>query len=256
MKREIEKLEGIELVLSVSRCKCYEDCPRKYNYNYIAKLPRKEWEHFDLGELVHGALELFHKEYKSDLCIPPNPANIMKVAFQTTQSAIEKEKNRPLSNDVISGAKNMLREYMFSLKQRGICSEIISIEDAFNIRLNNKYSIQGFVDRLDLDPDGIYHIKDYKTSKSIKYMKPFQLQAYGIYLINKFPQVDRFRGSYIMLKFNGQHVSYDFNKEDVDKIKRSLIEMADQISEEERWITKPSKLCDFCDYKDPCFNTW
>lgn len=255
-RKEVEKLEGVKLVLSASRCKCYKDCARKYYYTYVEKLPRKEWEHFDLGELVHGALEIFHQEYKKDSEPPKNPAGLMKTAFQTHQDAIEKEKEKPLSAEVLIEARNILRNYMLNLKLNGLKSEIIAVEDDFNIRLNDKYSVQGFVDRLDIDPDGMYHIKDYKTSKSARYMDPFQLQTYGIYLLNKYPDVDRFRGSYIMLKLNGQQVSYDFNKEDVEKAKNNLIEIADQISEEERWLTKPSKLCDWCDFKNPCFNTW
>lgn len=255
-RKEAQKLEGIELVLSASRCKTYKDCPRKYYYTYIEKLPRKDWEHFDLGELVHGALEIFHKEYKSDRSPPENPANLMKVAFQTQQDLIEKEKNSLLSSEVLIEARNILRDYMLNLKQKGIRSDIVVVEDGFNIRLNDKYSVQGYIDRLDMDFDGIYHIKDYKTNKSAKYMEPFQLQTYGIYLLDKYPDVDRFRGSYIMMKLNGQMVSYDFNKEDVEKIRKVLIELADQISEEERWITKPNKLCDWCDFKNPCFNTW
>ena len=52
------------------------------------------------------------------------------------------------------------------------------------------------------------------------------------------------------------HVSYDFNKEDVTKERKRLIEMADRIVEEERWVPKASRLCDWCDFKDVCFNTW
>src|SRR5690606_38241743 len=147
--------------------------PRKYYYTYIEKLPRKDWEHFDLGELVHGALEIFHKEYKSDKSPPENPANLMKVAFQTQQDLIEKEKNSLLSSEVLIEARNILRDYMLNLKQKGIRSDIVVVEDGFNIRLNDKYSVQGYIDRLDMDFDGIYHIKDYKTNKSAKYMEPF-----------------------------------------------------------------------------------
>lgn len=258
MKRqEIEKLEGIELVLSASRVKTYKDCARKYYYTYQERLPRKEWEHFDLGELVHGSLEIFHKEYISDEIKPDNPAGLMKTAFQTHQDSIEKEKKILLADNVIIEARDILRNYMLNLKKNGIGSKkIIVVEDKFNIRLNDKYSVQGFVDRLDIDKDGIYHIKDYKTNKNSKFMDPFQLQTYGIYLLDKYPEVENFRGSYIMLKCDGQKISYNFNREDVEKVKKSLIESADQITSEERWVPRPTKLCDWCDFKNPCFNTW
>jgi ATP-dependent helicase/DNAse subunit B len=107
-KKETEKLEGVELVLSASRCKTYKDCPRKYYYTYKEKLPRKEWEHFDLGELVHGALEIFHKEYKSDKDLPKNPAGLMKLAFQTQQDEIEKQK---LKDEILQNNIKLIKLY-------------------------------------------------------------------------------------------------------------------------------------------------
>jgi putative RecB family exonuclease len=248
------KDKSTKLILSASRVKTYQQCKRKYYYNYIAKLPRKAWSHFDLGTLAHGALEHFHKNVRSDADDKSKFKKIMKHAFQKQRS--EMEKNGDLSPEILLKARDLLKEYLDDIETNGIGSKIISLEDSFNISLNSNYGITGFVDRLDLDNDGIYHIKDYKTSKNKKYMEPFQLQTYGIYLLNKFPEVDHFRGSYVMLRFNGSLISYDFNKADVEKTKRDLIKYGDQITEEERWMSKTSVLCDWCDFKQVCHNSW
>lgn len=247
-----EEKEAI-LTLSASRIKTYQQCPRKYYYNYIEKLPRKDWPHFDLGTLVHGVLEHFHEEFKkdgSDL----NLKRIMKSSFKTKREEMEKEK--PIADSVLLEARDLLLKYLQKMETDGICSKIISLEEDFNISLTDEYSIMGFVDRVDVDEDGIYHIKDYKTNKNMKYMEPFQLRVYGVYLLNKYPDIDRFRGSYVMMRFDGSYVSYDFNKEDVEKCKKELIKYASRIMEEGRWIPKPSKLCDWCDFKDTCLTTW
>lgn len=249
-----KKSKETVLTLSASRVKTYQQCPRKYYYTYIEKLPRKEWDHFDLGTLAHGVLEHFHENFKSDKDDSSGLKTLMKNAFQKQWKIMEKEKKLPA--DILLEARDLLKEYLDTLETHGIGSEIISLEERFNIPLNDKYSIQGVVDRLDKDSDGIYHIKDYKTNKNKKYMEPFQLQTYGIYLLDKFPDVKRFRGSYVMLRFGGMLIPYDFTIEDVKKVKRQLVEYADQITEEERWITKPSRLCDWCDFKGPCFSTW
>jgi len=248
-----EEKDAIILTLSASRVKTYQQCPRKYYYNYIEKLPTKDWPHFDLGTLVHGSLEYFHDGFKEDGS-NLNLKRLMKISFKTQRD--EMDKRKPLADEVLIEARNLLIEYLLKMETDGIGSDIISLEQDFNIPLTEKFSIRGYVDRLDMDKDGIYHIKDYKTNKSIKYMEPFQLKVYGIHLLHENPDVDRFRASYIMMRFGGKLVSYDLNKADVEKCKLKLIKYGERITEEGRWIPKQSKLCDWCDFKDPCLTTW
>ena len=252
-----ENKEDILLVLSASRVKTYLQCPRKYYYTYIEKLPRQEWLHFDLGTMVHGVLEHFHEKIRTDKDISSaNLKRLMKESFKKQRAFMEKEKGVPVVYSVLVEAKDLLAEYLKNIESNGIGTEILSLEADFDIKLTEDFSVRGYVDRVDRDRDGILHIKDYKTNKNMKYMEPFQLRTYGIYLLDKYPDVETFRGSYVMMRFGGMLVSYDFNKEDVIKEKKSLIEHAQRITEEERWIAKPTRLCDWCDFKDPCLNTW
>lgn len=249
-----EEKGSVILTLSPSRIKTYQQCPRKYYYTYVAKLPRKDWAHFHLGTMVHGVLEFFHAEYRKDGG-EFNLKRLMKEAFQKQREAMKKE-NTELSIEILTQARDLLAEYLKRMETNGIGAEIISLEEDFNIKIDDKYSVQGIVDRIDRDPDGVMHIKDYKTTKNAKYMEPFQLQVYGIHLLNKYPDIDRFRGSYIMLRHGGKPISYDFNAQDVKKERQVVLDYALKITQEERWITKPSALCDWCDFKDPCLTTW
>jgi len=247
--------DNIILTLSASRVKTYQQCPRKYYYNYIEKLPRKDWLHFDLGTLVHGVLEHFHADFRLDADKSSfNLKKIMKESFKKYREHMEQ--NKPLNHGILVEGRDLLAEYLKRMESDGIGSEIIALEDDFNINLTEEYGVRGYVDRIDRDKDGVLHIKDYKTNKNPKYMEPFQLKTYGIYLLDKFPDTEKFRGSYVMMRFGGMLISYDFNKEDVIKIQKKLVEYAQRISEEERWIAKPSRLCDWCDFKNPCLNTW
>jgi len=270
------------LTLSPSRIKTYQQCPRKYYHTYVTKLPRKDWAHFHLGTMVHGVLEFFHAEFKKDGC-ELNLKHLMKEAFQKQRETWKKENiDKDLSMEILTQARDLLFEYLKRMETSGIGSEIISLEEDFRIGLGMmcyepesklwrilqdgempadnmktcKVDIRGIVDRIDRDSDGVMHIRDYKTTKNKKYMEPSQLQSYGIHLLEKYPNIDRFRGSYIMLRHGGEPISYDFNLEDIKKERLIILDYAIKITQEERWIMKQSILCDWCDFKDPCLMTW
>jgi len=252
-KQEVE--EKKILVLSTSRVKTFLQCPRKYYYNYIERLPKKHWDHFDLGTLVHGALEFFHDEFRDDTFDYTKLNSLLSKSFKK-QYDLMKEDGDLVKAEIVLEAKSLLKNYLKNIKFEGLKSKILSVEDEFELDLDEEFKIRGVVDRVDLDKDGSYHIKDYKTNKNKRYMDPFQLKTYGLYLQSKYPEVTNFKGSYIMMRFNGEHISYNFNINDVNKVKTELIDYARKISEEKRWISKPSKLCDWCDFKKPCLNTW
>ncbi|MHA2216325.1 MAG: RecB family exonuclease [Candidatus Hodarchaeales archaeon] len=241
------------LALSASRVNTYKQCPRKYYYTYKAKLPSKDWPHFTLGTLVHGVLERFHGNFRRD-DQEFNLKRMMKLAFKAQRN--EMESTSIINENIFIEARDLLIKYLHSMEEEGIGSSIIALEDSFNIPLNKEFNIKGIVDRVDIDRDGIYHIKDYKTSKSYKYLKPFQLETYGIYLLDKYENIDRFRASYIMVRFGGKHILYDLNKEDVEKCKKELIEYGNNIIDESRWIPKTSGLCNWCDFNETCLSNW
>jgi CRISPR/Cas system-associated exonuclease Cas4 (RecB family) len=243
--------EEKKIVLSASKCKTYEQCPRKYYYSYIEKLPKQQWDHLLLGTFVHSVLEEFHRSF-TECGIIENPRFLMKQCFNKAIKKSEVE----LSKEILSGGFLLCKSYLNKILNVGFLPKVINVEEKFDIALTEKYSVIGFVDRLDLDSDGVYHIIDYKTSKSDKYMDNFQLNVYGLYLLDKFKDVDFFRGSYIMLKLDSKNVSFDFNKNDVEKMKDKLISIAQRIEEEERWVVKPTRLCDYCDFKDVCRSSW
>lgn len=243
------------LKLSASRVKTYRQCPRKYYYTYIEKLPRKHWDHFDLGTLVHGTLEFFHENYRNDEQERPNIRRLMTECFKKQREKMIKD-GENVSSEIKKEAKGLLGGYIKYIEENGIGSNIVYLEKEFELKLNDQYKIQGYIDRIDKDKDGVLHIKDYKTNKKIKYMEPFQLQVYGIPLLDLYPDANYFKGSYIMMRFEGTHITYEFTREDVEKAKNKLIEEGDKITKEERWRAVPSILCDWCDFKDPCHNTW
>ena len=253
------KKDGSEytLKLSASRVKTYMSCPRKYYYNYIEKLPRKEWDHFKLGHLAHGTLERFHSYFKhDDMKNNYDLKNLLRDSFKQEFEAM-KSRGEIVSREILLETKKLIKGYLQYIEKNGLEGNlIVGLETEFEIGLRDKeISVGGFIDRYDLDPDGNYHIKDYKTNKNLKYMDPFQLSIYGIYLNEKYG-IEEFKGSYIMLRHKSKLLTYDFNLSDIEKAKKKLITQADLIMTDERWKACPTILCNWCDFQEHCYSSW
>jgi len=233
--------------LSASAVKTYESCPKKYYYNYIEKVARKQWPHFDLGNLCHITLEKFHEIYMvTGLKGYGTYTNLMGKCFE------ESRKEFPNMNiNLVKEAKDMLMIYLERIKSEGM-PNVIGVEAGFNMDIGDNIIVRGFLDRLDIMKDGLYHIVDYKTTRNKKYLDPFQLSIYGLWLKREYPEIKEFVGSYSLLRHNSELLTYKFNLEDLDKTKKKLLEYADKISNENTWITLPTRLCDWCDFQEVC----
>lgn len=233
--------------LSASSTKTFEQCRRKYYYTYIEKLPKKEWGHLTLGTFCHRVLELFHKQWLLD----KNLVLAELIGHCFAQSRAEKEFAN-MSSDQLEAAKEMIQAYLFGVEKNGMPNSL-SVEDSFQLTVGN-YVLRGFIDRLDVDKDGVFHIVDYKTTKNEKYLDDFQLLVYGMAIKNKYPDMDRFRGSYVLLKKGSKMITTDFNINDIIKCEKKILDFGKRIEEEKKWEKSPTQLCNWCDFYDTCMN--
>lgn len=93
--------------------------------------------------------------------------------------------------------------------------------------------------------------KTHNTGKS-KYLDEFQLLIYGIYLLDQYPEVENFKGSYICLAENAKVLPYNFTRTDVERCKADIVATAQKIREDQTWEMKPQFLCSYCDYEKIC----
>jgi len=233
--------------LSASAMKTYEQCPRKYFFTYIEKAPKKEWDHFDLGNLCHKALEVFHKIYMEEGTNKGSLSKLMKHAFTEARTSLGKK----LEDKMIEEAYNLLMGYLKNVSKSGM-PLVKGVESAFTFKIREDILIRGFIDRLDVIKDGRFHIVDYKTTKNEYYLEPFQLLIYGLWLRQEFGNIDSYKASYVLLRHNSKYKEYEFNAFDLDKTEKQVISYAEKIGTENTWVPVPSKLCNWCDFKEIC----
>jgi RecB family exonuclease len=246
MTEEIEKTAQI-IKLSASAIKTYEQCPKKYYFNYIEQVPKKQWDHFDLGNLCHKTLEIFHGIYMRDgLTKKKTLSNLMSHSF-----SIARNDFKNMNDTLVSEAKDMLAEYLKVVQKQGM-PLVKGVEQSFTFNLTETVLMRGFIDRIDVLKDGRFRIIDYKTTKNDKYLDDFQLLIYGLWLKKDHPDIKSFKGAYVLLRHGCKMKEYEFNIEDINKIEKKLISYSEKIKTENQWTPIPTALCNWCDFKDIC----
>lgn len=144
--------------LSHSSISLYTDCPQKYKFKYVDKLPEKPKSFFSFGRSVHSALEFFYN-------VPALPAPRLDQVLARFKAdwLSEGYKDAEQETEHYQEGERILRA--FYAKHIGDFQPPFFAEYKFDIQVDG-VPVTGYVDRIDrAGKDGI-SIVDYKTGKS------------------------------------------------------------------------------------------
>jgi len=235
-----------ELRLSVSKTKTFLQCKKQFEFNYIHKLPKKDWDHHVFGKFCHKVLEEFHTQYINGCLLPYNIT--MTDAFKVAWAEYKDKMTPEMKKDCWAIIDKYLR---FISKEKA--TNVIAVEKRFELPIEN-IVLNGAIDRIQLDDDGVIHVADYKTVKNKKYLKDdfFQLLTYAYVIISEDPSIKKVRASYILLRHDFEYITTEFAKKDILKVKDKYIEYAKQIVNEKEFKPNPTALCNYCDFQEHC----
>jgi len=250
------------LKLSVSSIGTFEKCPKNYHYRYIEKpdVERNRWPATEFGSCAHLALELFHKTINKKGVPRSQYSSLMKWSYKKALSEFDFDiLNQDLwspdgDKNGIEYLKEVLQDYLNNIKTNGM-PNVIGIEVPYNFYIGDTM-VRGFMDRLDKVSEGEYRVVDYKTSKSKKYLNSFQLLVYSEAIRRMYPDAKIIHGSYMLLKHGCETLDWTFSHSDLDKVVKRVSKSANMIKNETRWVKRPSILCNWCDYKKICQESW
>lgn len=237
--------------LSVSKYKTFESCKKKYEFAYILKLPRKDFEHFTFGKFCHAVLENFHNTYLEGSDKPSN------IAMSEAYKKASIEYGAKLTPEMKAECKDIATTYLKKIasdKQQGIAPQVIGVEKNFSTPIGDKVLLNGMIDKIQIDADNVLHVADYKTTKDKKYLKNDwgQLLTYAYVLLIEDPTIEKVRGSYIMLRHNFEPITKDFSREEILAVGDQYIKYAEEITSEKEFPANPSFLCSYCDFLEHC----
>lgn len=214
---------------SFSKMDTYVQCPKKFQFSYIDKLPKKPQDLTPLlkGGAVHNILEL-HPEPATHKLAPQYQHIVDEfLATELGQKSLKTES---------------VREYKL-----GIDKELKPCKYS-----DKKALFRGIVDYIHTD-ENVLHLKDWKTGKAkeLKWQNFSQLIFYAIYFFQKYPTIDKIYISYIYVEHN-THNSLLLERQYLDNYKVKMLSIIKDIETDQVFEKKPQRLCDWCDYQEHC----
>jgi putative RecB family exonuclease len=254
-------VDGVDVLgaLSPSRASDFMSCPLLYRFRTIDKLPEEPSADALRGTLVHKVLEdLF------DLPSPVRtPDRARKLLTPTWEALLESE---PALAEMFAGEGPDVVEWLASC--RSVLDRYFTLEDPRRLEpaerelyvealLDSKLLLRGFVDRLDVAPDGAIRVVDYKTGRSpgewFEAKALFQMKFYALVIWRTRGVVPAmlqlvYLGNGEMLRYVPDEADLLATARKVEAIWRAIV----RAQESGDWRPHRSRLCDWCSFQALC----
>jgi putative RecB family exonuclease len=254
-------VDGVDVLgaLSPSRAGDFMTCPLMYRFRTIDKLPEAPSPDALRGTLVHKVLEDLFDLPAADR----TPEQARDLLTPTWGALLEAD---PELAEMFTGEGPEVASWLSSC--RSVLDRYFTLEDPRRLEpaerelyvetlLDSKLLLRGFVDRLDVAPDGALRVVDYKTGRSpgelFEAKALFQMKFYALVIW-------RTRGvvpAMLQLIYlgNGEMLRYVPDEADLLATERKVEAVWHAIrraQESGDWRPNRSRLCDWCSFQDLC----
>lgn len=247
--------------LSPSRAGDFQQCPLLYRFRSVDRLPEAPTAAMVRGTLVHAVLERVFDlpaagrtpEAASEL-VAPQWERIAAEDPSLPEVLFEGDAGGPAARRWLAEADRLVRRW-FEVEDP---SRLEPAERELHVRAEvSGLQLHGYVDRLDVAPDGRVRVVDYKTGRAPREAYAgrarMQLRFYGLVLW-------RSRGvlpARLQLVYlgDGQVLREDPDERALETTERSLLALWDAVeasARSGRWQPSPSRLCDWCAFRTLC----
>jgi putative RecB family exonuclease len=250
----------VTAALSPSRAADFMQCPLLYRFRVVDRLPQAPSSAAARGTLVHAVLErLFdlpadQRTYDAARALlSPQWAELL--AAEPELAALFPEDDGVGLQRWLDDAEGLLTTW-FDLEDPTRL-EPAERELYVETELEDGLVLRGYVDRLDVAPDGRLRVVDYKTGRSpselFETKALFQMRFYALVLW-------KLRGvvpSMLQLVYlgNGEVVRYSPDEHELaatERKVRALWAAIARAAETGDWRPSKSRLCDWCDFQELC----
>jgi len=248
---------GIAKRVSYSQLNTYEDCPKKYKYAYILKVPSKPHASLSFGTTIHNTLRDFYSLLKDSqeglegIVSEPTVEKLLELydkhwISQGYDSKAHEKKRKDFG-------KKILKDFYKNLYSED--QKPYRLEEPFSVHIGDTV-FAGKIDRIDIVSQGKdiieVEIIDYKTGKvksEANVKKDLQLPLYALFAEEKLG-LKVINAKYVFVE-HGEVVNVDVSKERKTEAKRKVEEIIEMIKKK-NFCATPGYLCRYCDYNTVC----
>ena len=264
-ERVSRRVDGVDVLgaISPSRAADFMTCPLLFRFRTVDRLPETFSVDAVRGTLVHKVLEDLYSLPAADRT--PETARAMLVptweAFVADDPTLlhmfdaAEAAHEPGFLEWLRSAEVVLDRYFTLEDPRRL--EPAERELYVEALLDSKLLLRGFVDRIDVAPDGAIRISDYKTGSApgVDYEAKalFQMKFYALVIWRMRGVIPR--QLQLIYLGNGEIVRYEPDEDDLLATERKVnalweaIRLADEVQE---WQPNRSRACDWCSFKTVC----
>ncbi|MFE9873558.1 RecB family exonuclease [Micromonospora sp. NPDC005686] len=246
--------------LSPSRAADFKTCPLLYRFRSIDRLPERPTVEQARGTLVHAVLERLF-DLPAAARTPESAGDL--VSPQWDRLVTEEPELATLFTDGDTvGPQEFLRSATALLDGYFAVEDPRRLEPAerealISAVVDDELLIRGYLDRLDVAPDGALRVVDYKTGgaprEAFEARALFQLKFYALVLWRTrgvVPRVLRL----LYLK-DAEVCDYAPDADELVRFERTVVALwraIEQATARQDFRPRPSRLCDWCNHQALC----
>ena len=244
--------------LSPSRAKDFLQCPLMFRLRTVDRLPEPGSLATHKGTLVHAVLERLY-DLPARERVPQAALDMLPAQWQAHRDRNPDVMGLFESSEQVAAWLEQARELLRSYFRLEDPTRLEPRERELLVEVETEAGLllRGFVDRLDVAPDGAMRVVDYKTGRSpaprFTQEALFQMRFYALALLRLRGQAPR-RLQLIYLR-DGRTLTHDPRPSELESVQTRLERIWDEVEDcagRGEFAPQRSRLCDWCAFQPSC----
>lgn len=234
--------------LSYSRISRFAQCPLAYRFHYVDRRKSTPGPALGFGTLVHAVLEDLVREHMEDERQGPLCLDRAKALY-----AAHFARGTLTEPGTFEEGWSLVRRFV---REEGVLDhrDLLAVEQEFRLPVG-RFTVLGFIDRVDLAGDRTARILDYKTNRLLfteeELHTSLQMSLYELAVRQLWPWVEHVEMAFVMLR-HGVRQETRRTPEQLDAALAYIEAMGERMEVATDFPPRLNPNCGYCDHRAHC----